>query len=111
MENITFVFSTEWTNEDHAPEIGIEQADMEQQFGQFYPNPASEKANLKVNLGNGGNYAVSIVDLSGRTVHTSTLQTAGQIVYSINTSRLASGIYNVVFSNGSQKVVRKLVVK
>ena len=52
-----------------------------------------------------------IVDLSGRTVHTSTLQTAGQIVYSINTSRLASGIYNVVFSNGSQKVVRKLVVK
>lgn len=111
MENITFVFSTEWTNEDHAPEIGIEQADMEQQFGQFYPNPASEKANLKVNLGNGGDYAVSIVDLSGRTVHTSTLQTAGQIVYSINTSRLASGIYNVVFSNGSQKVVRKLVVK
>ena len=110
MENITFVFSTDWTSEDNAPQIGIEEVESEM-FGQFYPNPATDKANLNINLGNGGNYTVSIIDLSGRTVHTSTLQTAGQIVYSINTSRLAAGIYNVVFSNGSQKVVRKLVVK
>lgn len=110
MDNITFVFSTDWTSEDNAPQIGIEEVENEM-FGQFYPNPATDKANLNINLGNGGNYAVSIIDLSGRTMHTSTLQTAGQIVYSINTSRLAAGIYNVVFSNGSQKVVRKLVVK
>lgn len=109
-ENITFVFSTDWTNEDNAPQVGIDNVENEM-FGQFYPNPATDKANMKINLGNGGSYTVNIIDLSGRTVHTSTLQTAGQIVYSINTSRLASGIYNVVFSKGNQKVVRKLVVK
>lgn len=109
-ENITFVFSTDWTNEDNAPQVGIDNVENEM-FGQFYPNPATDKANMKINLGNGGSYTVNIIDLSGRTVHTSTLQTAGQIVYSINTSHLASGIYNVVFSKGNQKVVRKLVVK
>ncbi len=114
MENITFTFGNTWATEDNnAPRpIGIDEVEnAEQNFGQFYPNPAADQANLNINLGDGGNYTVSIIDLSGRTVHTSSLQTAGQIVYTINTSRLASGIYHVVFQNGDTRVSRKLIVK
>ena len=113
MENITFTFGSNWATEDNdAPRpIGIDKVDMEQNFGQFYPNPASSQAHLDINLGDGVRYEVTIIDLSGRTIHTSSLQTAGQIVYTINASLLPSGIYHVVFSNNDSKIVRKLIVK
>ena len=92
--------------------VGISQvADAEESFGQFYPNPAADQANLNIDLADGASYTVTIVDQSGRTIHTSSLQAAGQIVYTINASRLATGIYNVVFSNDENKVVRRLIVK
>lgn len=114
MENITFTFGSDWATEDNnAPRpVSIEEVEAsEESFGQFYPNPATNQANLNINLGDGQNYDVAIIDQSGRTIHTSSLQTAGQIVYTINASRLATGVYNVVFSNGTSKVVRRLVVK
>ena len=113
-ENITFTFGSDWATEDNnAPRpVGIEEVEStEEHFGEFYPNPATDQANLNINLGDGGNYTVTIIDNSGRTVHTSSLQTAGQIVFTINASRLASGVYNVVFSNGNSRVVRRLIVK
>ena len=93
------------------PPLAIDAADAEQRFGQFYPNPAENEANMVVDLAAGENYIVSIVDQSGRTVHTSTLQAAGKIVYTVNTSRLASGIYTVVFDNDNQRIARKMIVK
>lgn len=113
-EDITFVFSTEWTTQDSddpRPLAGIEDVEMEGNFGQFYPNPATDEANLSINLGDGQNYTVSIIDQSGRTVHTSSLMAAGNIVYTINAGRLASGVYNVVFSNKESRIVRRLIVK
>ena len=113
-ENITFVFGNSWVTLDTnaVRPVGIEEVeDMEESFGQFFPNPASDHANLQINLGDGQNYKVTIIDQSGRTIHTSCLQAAGQIVYTINASRLATGVYNVVFSNNSQKIVRRLIVK
>ena len=83
----------------------------EQCFGQFYPNPATEQASMVIDMQGGKNYSVSIYDLSGREVHSSSLKAEGTIVYSVNAARLASGQYTVVFSNGSERVVRKLVVK
>ena len=92
--------------------VGIENVvSAEANFGQFYPNPATDLANLQINLGNGQNYTVTIINNSGRTIHTSSLQAAGQIVYTINASRLAAGIYNVVFIGNDSKVVRRLIVK
>ena len=92
--------------------VGISNVEnTEEFFGQFYPNPATDQANLQIDLGNGQDYTVTIIDNSGRTVHTSSLQAAGQIVYTINASRLAAGVYNVVFSNNDTRVVRRLIVK
>lgn len=91
--------------------LGIEEANTEERFGQFFPNPASDRASMIIDLADGADYSVSIIDLSGRTIHTSTLKAAGQVVYHIDASRLAAGQYTVVFQNGSERVVRKLIVK
>ncbi len=92
--------------------LGIANADnAEENFGQFFPNPATEKADMVIDMPGGKNYSVSIYDLSGREVHRSSLQAQGTIVYSINAARMASGQYTVVFTNGSERVARKLIVK
>ena len=109
-EEITFTFSTEWTSEDHAPAVALDEVEAEEAFGQFYPNPAATEAHIQIDLGNGGNYDVQIVDASGRTVHRSELHAAGNILYTIQASRLQSGLYMVVFSGQGHQVVRKLVV-
>jgi len=114
MENITFVFGSNWATEDNNDPrpVGIDDVEsLDDNFGQFYPNPATDQANLQINLGNGQNFTVTIIDNSGRTVHTSSLQAAGQIIYTVNASRLAAGIYNVVFSDNGTRVVRRLIVK
>ena len=97
-------------NNDNPP-VGIEEVAVEQRFGQFFPNPATDEANMTVDLSAGESYIVSIVDQSGRTVHTSSLQGAGKIVYTINASRLAAGAYTVVFDGSDQRVARKLIVQ
>lgn len=91
-------------------QVGI-QTPAEESFGQFYPNPATDRASMLVDLGAGADYQVSIVDQSGRTVHSTSLKAAGQVVFNIETSRLSAGMYTVVFSNGSERVARKLIVK
>ena len=113
--DITFVFDAQRTSRDTSttPEVvlGIDQTAHNQNFGQFYPNPAHEQANININLGNGGNYQVTIYDNMGRTVHTTQLNTAGSIVFTIRTDKLAAGIYNVVFAGNGTRVLRRMVVQ
>ena len=116
LTDITFLFDANRTHRDTSttPEPhteGIDTPQAESAFGQFYPNPATSQANIRINLGNGGEYNVAIVDNLGRTVHTSTLHTAGTVVYTIRTDRLAAGLYTVVFSGNGQTIARRLVVK
>ena len=114
--DITFLFDANRTHRDTStapepPTVGINTPTDESAFGQFYPNPATAQANIRINLGNGGDYSVAIIDNLGRTVHTSTLHTAGTIVYTIRTDRMASGLYTVVFTGNGQTISRRLVVK
>ncbi len=111
--DITFLFDAVHTHADTSTEhtVSIEEPMAEQAFGQFYPNPASDRANIKINLGNGGNYAVTIYDAAGRTIHTSTLQAAGNVVYTLRADRMQAGIYTVTFRQGNQTISRRLVVR
>ena len=116
LTDITFLFDANRTHRDTStapepPAVGIDTPADESAFGQFYPNPATSQANIRIDLGNGGDYSVAIIDNLGRTVHTSTLQTTGTVVYSIRTDRLAAGLYTVVFSGNGQTIARRLVVK
>ncbi len=94
----------------HNPAVGIDAAEDEA-FGQFYPNPAAGHSSIEISLKGNGQYEVLIVDLTGRIAHRSTLDAQGDIVYTVNTGKLGSGIYNVVFQNKNERVIRRLVVK
>ena len=109
MENITFVFGSSWATEEVLE--GIEEVNVEERFGQFYPNPATDQANMWIDMGIGGQYKVTVFDAAGRTVHTTSMLAAGQVLYTVNTAMLNSGLYTVVFENGSSRVARKLIVK
>ena len=93
------------------PNAGVADVDEGERFGQFYPNPATDRANIHIDLGEGANYHVSIIDVSGRTVHSTQLNANGSILFSVNTARLASGLYSVVFSGEEERVVRRMIVK
>ena len=69
------------------------------------------QASLYIDLADGENYNVSIIDASGRTLHCSSLQAKGQILYTVNTSGFATGLYHVLFDNGTSRVSRKLIVR
>ena len=114
--NITFLFDADNTTLDTStapelPVLGISEASGEKAFGQFYPNPSSDQAHINIDLGNGGNYEVSIIDNLGRVIHTSTLQTAGSIRYTIRTSSLPAGLYTVRFAGNGINVTRRLIVQ
>ena len=94
----------------HNPAAGVSTVD-EQRFGKFYPNPASDHASVEISLKGVENYEVLIVDMMGRIAHRSTLNASGDIIYNVNTGKLGSGIYNVVFQNKNERIVRRLVVK
>ena len=114
--NITFLFDADNTTLDTStapelPVLGISEASDEKAFGQFYPNPSSDQAHINIDLGNGGNYEVSIIDNLGRVIHASTLQTAGSIRYTIRTSSLPAGLYTVRFAGKGINVTRRLIVQ
>ncbi len=110
-ESITFPFGTSWATEDNSTQ-GIEAVEMNKHFGQFYPNPATEQAHINIDLTDGERYSVSIIDATGRTVYNGQLpMVGGQIVYTINANRLATGTYHVVFSSKAGQVSRRLIVK
>lgn len=116
MNDITFTFGSNWATEDQSEQnpqhLAIESVEeVEQAFGQFYPNPATDKANLIIDLGNGANYAVTIFDQTGRIIYNGKLQSSGKVIYTVDAARLAAGVYNVVFSNSDTQVVRRLIVK
>ena len=83
--------------------------EIDNHFGQFFPNPASDVAHIEINAA--AKYDVQIIDLAGRTVHKTSFDASNTGLFNINTSRLAKGVYNVVFSCPNGHVTRKLIVQ
>ena len=71
-----------------------------------YPNPASEVINI--NSTKMLNAAVTISDLTGKVVKTSTIN---GLTASVNTSGLNSGIYYVTITEGSSTSTQKVVIR
>lgn len=73
----------------------------------LYPNPANSRTTVRVE-GMSGKAQLSVIDMSGRTVMTTTM-TAGTA--ELNVAKLAKGTYFVRINNEKAATVRKLVVK
>jgi len=110
--DITFLFDAQRTQRDTTGgAVAIFGPADEQAIGQFYPNPASDRADIRLNLGNGASVDVDIIDQVGRLVHHALMQSAGTVVFTIRTASLAPGIYTVRFATNGQTAARRLVVR
>jgi hypothetical protein len=77
----------------------------------LFPNPASDVSVLSIEGTNANEtWTVSITDISGRVISTTTfVSNEGISEHRISVSDLSSGIYQIVATNGSNKIVQKLV--
>lgn len=76
------------------------------------PNPANIETNINFELKNNAEVRFDVIDMNGRLVKSVDLgnQAAGKNVYTLNTSDLATGIYNVVMRANNNVFTKKLSV-
>ncbi|TSJ45405.1 Omp28-related outer membrane protein [Fluviicola chungangensis] len=77
---------------------------------EVFPNPASDVVNVNFE-GQGGDYTVSIIDLSGRTVASKVVTGAGATSVAVPVTGLVSGNYLVSIANETGSYTQKLMVK
>lgn len=81
-----------------------------QQVGQFYPNPSNGLASIAIEAV--GRCQISVIDAMGREVLRETLSDNHNGQYTLDTRRLAHGLYSVRFvSDNGSSVVRRLSVQ
>ncbi|WP_430405161.1 Omp28-related outer membrane protein [Fluviicola sp.] len=74
-----------------------------------YPNPASGLVN--VSFEGKGDYSISILDVSGRTVATQVVTASGSTTVEMPINNLQAGNYFVSVANGGSSYTQKLMVK
>jgi PKD repeat protein len=76
------------------------------------PNPASDNAQISLEITKPGTLQIDVVDLTGKTVQPVYFGSAmqGSQKHTINTSVLSSGLYLIRISNGSTSAVSRLAV-
>lgn len=78
----------------------------------IYPNPASTKVNLRIDLNEGTTANLNIVDLLGKTVVSRELTlTAGQNLKEIQLEGLNKGIYVIRLTINGQTMNQKLIIE
>lgn len=78
-----------------------------------YPNPTTGNVSVKFNLNSAVNANVSVRDLTGRTVYTSTANdlTAGAQEMNINLEAFDAGSYIIEIQAGASKITKQIVKK
>ena len=102
-DTTTFVIS-------RLPPLGISSMFASGNIGVF-PNPAKDKATICIQMGKNEQAQIGIVDMSGRSVYTSSqfLQ-AGENSIIVPLETVVPGLYNVVISAGNHISSRKLTI-
>lgn len=106
-----FTNSTPVVRMDFDPVNSIESASTEANVS-IYPNPASDESNVNFSLENASDVEITVTDLSGKAVFTSTLNNAaaGEHTVAIPTAGLSNGVYVVNYTAGNAVATEKLVV-
>lgn len=88
--------------------LGVEELNQKSTYFEIYPNPTDKKAILQIPSFEESNYNVSFYNSIGRTVDITLVPSATG--YEINTSKIASGIYQVVLRDKKGVVSNKKLV-
>ena len=75
-----------------------------------YPNPSNGEINILMGEFS-GKVELGVYDMSGRLLMRKELNTEPGSVYPVNLGGLSRGIYNLVMTNESGKVVRKIIIQ
>jgi hypothetical protein len=72
----------------------------------IYPNPARDYIHINSSLieGSGGIYEYTIFDLLGQNVQRSVLNDS-----KIDISKIPTGVYSIVFTNGGKQIIQKFI--
>ena len=94
------------------PSIGLSENELLNGVN-VYPNPATNEANVEFNLANASNVEIKVLDVTGKTIETITIDNAaaGANNANLNVANYASGIYNVTISSNEASVTKKFVKK
>ena len=93
------------------PTIGISENNSTVHVGDIFPNPVSSESVINILVDNAQQVEFTIVDLSGRTVKTNSMNlNEGDNQVSIDSSDLPSGAYRIVIS-GEDTVMTRMFVK
>jgi hypothetical protein len=77
-----------------------------------YPNPASKEVTVTFRLNTGGDYAISLIDIYGRTVkNENATAAAGYNVHSFNLDGISQGIYMVILQKDNNTFKTKIEIK
>ncbi len=78
----------------------------------LYPNPAQDKATVRITSPVGGDYSVLLFNIMGQLIDQKIMTTeAGSSTVSFDTKDLSSGLYNVIISNkNGNTTVKKLTI-
>jgi hypothetical protein len=95
------------------PEIEGFKFNKELPVGEFllYPNPATQEANIYVELDQAAKVAVRVYDSVGRLVYDSSLQAERSFNHSIPVESLSSGMYTVQVIAGDMVMTKRLIKK
>ena len=97
---------------DEPSSLGL--AEKTDNFGlNVYPNPANDKVTVDFRLNNETAVNMTVTDLTGKVVYTSSLgsKAAGAHSVSINTATLTNGVYMINFGANNAVSTQKLVIK
>ncbi|PWH85337.1 M43 family zinc metalloprotease [Brumimicrobium oceani] len=91
--------------------LSVDNEDLITSFS-VYPNPADQMANIRFSLENNKNVNVSLVNMMGQTIQSSTVKAmTGENLVMLNTEKVQAGIYLVKVNTGGSQQVKRLIIK
>lgn len=110
MQGTNILFDSFDLTVDGNSSVGINELLNREEAISFYPNPASDKLNIRFNNNMEGVAAVNIFDMNGKLVSSENLSNVFNSTYSFNTNTLENGLYNVQIQNNGNTYTTRVVV-
>jgi len=90
--------------------LGVEELNVYQLS--VYPNPSQGEFNVSFDASITETYSIKVYDEVGKLIYNESVENQnGQYIKEVKLGEVASGIYNVTLSNGSNEVTRKVVIR